>query len=80
MHGDTLCQHGIVGCQQGSRKSEAQSKSSHFQSDSMQGCGLVAESHVIDESSEWRNFSDKVRSLQDLSEVLDNHTMCQVVH
>jgi hypothetical protein len=29
-------------------------------SDPLQGCGLVAESHVIDESSEWRNFGDKV--------------------
>lgn len=26
----------------------------------LQTCGLVAESHVIDESSEWRNFGDKV--------------------
>lgn len=27
----------------------------------LQGCGLVAESHVIDESSEWRSFADSVR-------------------
>lgn len=26
-------------------------------------CGLVAESHVIDERSEWRTFADKVRPL-----------------
>ncbi len=27
----------------------------------MQNCGLVAESHLIDEGSEWRSFGDKVR-------------------
>ncbi len=26
----------------------------------LQVCGLVAESHVIDESSEWRTFADSV--------------------
>ena len=26
-----------------------------------QNCGLVAESHLIDEGSEWRSFGDKVR-------------------
>ena len=26
----------------------------------LQNCGLVAESHVIDERSEWRNFGDRV--------------------
>ena len=26
----------------------------------VQSCGLVAESHVIDERSEWRSFGDKV--------------------
>ena len=25
-----------------------------------QGCGLVVESHIIDERSEWRTFSDSV--------------------
>lgn len=29
----------------------------------VQSCGLVAESHVIDERSEWRNFGDKVDCL-----------------
>jgi hypothetical protein len=28
----------------------------------VQGCGLVVESHIIDERSEWRTFSDKVRT------------------
>lgn len=28
--------------------------------DHLQVCGLVAESHVIDESSEWRTFADSV--------------------
>ncbi len=27
----------------------------------MQNCGVVAESHIIDEGSEWRTFGDKVR-------------------
>ena len=26
-----------------------------------QGCGLVAESHIIDETAEWRSFADTVR-------------------
>jgi transcription initiation factor TFIIIB Brf1 subunit/transcription initiation factor TFIIB len=25
------------------------------------GCGLVVESYIIDERSEWRTFADKVR-------------------
>lgn len=31
--------------------------------DHLQVCGLVAESHVIDESSEWRTFADSVSLL-----------------
>lgn len=29
----------------------------------VQSCGLVVEAHIIDERSEWRTFSDKVRQL-----------------
>ena len=30
----------------------------------LQGCGLVKESHIIDERSEWRTFSDSVGMLE----------------
>lgn len=34
-----------------------------------QACGVVQESRIIDESSEWRNFSDKGDGTEDKSRV-----------
>ena len=57
--GDLVCQVGVVACmKQGHLKVP---RLSSLLPVDLQRCGVVAESHTIDERSEWRTFGDSVR-------------------
>ena len=58
--GDLICQVPIASCKLVLLHLSRVSLNEQSNSRELQNCGLVAESHVIDESSEWRTFADSV--------------------